>query len=139
MDTLSVNATLDNLPEIMDFVRDFSLSHSANSEQLMAIELAVEETAVNVINYAYPAEQSGKIQISCNINKQQELVVIITDDGLAYNPLTRAEPDINASIDDRGIGGLGVFLTKQMMDDVIYERKEDNNILTLIKSLNKND
>jgi len=139
MDTLSITATLDKLPEIMEFVRNFSLSHSATAEQLMAIELAVEEIVVNIINYAYPENNPGSIELSCQINTNNQLIIQITDGGEKYNPLSRGEPNINASVEERGVGGLGVFLTKQMMDDVIYKYENAKNILTLTKNLDANE
>lgn len=139
MNTLSVTAKLEALPEIMDFVRSFSLSHSANAEQLMAIEMSVEEIVVNVMHYAYPKDNPGDIIVSCSINAEKHLKIQISDSGRAYNPLSRPEPDITAELDDRGIGGLGIYLTKQMMDEVSYCYEEGENILRLTKKLNNYD
>jgi len=101
----------------------------------MAIELAVEETVVNIINYAYPPDSPGNIQLSCQFSHKHELILTIVDSGVAYNPLSREDPDTEAGIDERGIGGLGVFLTIQMMDDVCYKNENGKNILTLVKKL----
>ena len=135
MHTLTTTATLDFLPEIMAFIKKTSLHYKANEEQLMAIELAVEEAVVNIISYAYPENSLGSVNLSCELINQSDLIITIYDTGKAYNPLAKKDPNINADIEHRGIGGLGVFLTKEMMDDVSYQYTKGKNILTLKKIL----
>ncbi len=139
MDSLVIKAKLDKLPELMSYVKNICLINHANAEQLMAIELAVEEIVVNIMNYAYPENCPGNIELSWKYRKQKTLVITISDNGRAYNPLTKSDPDTNASIKQRPIGGLGIFLFKEMVDNFYYENKHGKNILTLEKSLKAND
>lgn len=139
MNTLTITAKLDKLPELMDYVKNIGLSHHADAEQLMAIELAVEEIVVNIISYAYPENSPGTIELSYQFTDTAQLIICISDNGKPYNPITKAAPDINADIEQRSIGGLGIFLSKQMMDHVYYENKQQKNIITLVKNLNSND
>ena len=100
----------------------------------MQIELAVEEIFVNIAKYAYSPEV-GRAKVRVEL-EQDPLKVIITfiDQGMPYDPLAKEDPDVTLSAEQRDIGGLGIFLTKQTMDDVEYEYKEGQNILTIKKN-----
>jgi anti-sigma regulatory factor (Ser/Thr protein kinase) len=65
------------------------------------------------------------------------VVIVITDDGLPFNPFTREDPDTDLSIEERGIGGLGIHLVKNVMDEVYYKRHVDKNVITLVKNIEK--
>ena len=101
----------------------------------MQIELAVEEIFVNIAKYAYSPEV-GRAKVRVEL-EQDPLKVIITfiDQGMPYDPLARQDPDLTLPAEERDIGGLGVFLTKKMMDDVSYEYKDGSNVLRLKKRL----
>jgi len=134
MNSISVWASLEHLSELIEHVTRICLEHSATPEQIMSIELAVEEVVVNVISYAYTENSQGKIKLSCYVNNEQ-LIISISDWGIPYNPLLKEAPDVDALLDDRPVGGLGIFLTKQVMDKVEYEYHDAQNILTLTKNL----
>ena len=103
-----------------------------------AIHLACEELVVNVVNYAYTGVDDSLAYLDVKINKtDDELCITFIDGGMAFNPLERETPDITLSLEERDIGGLGIFLTIQMMDEVVYERCNEENILTLRKRLTK--
>ena len=101
----------------------------------MQIELAVEEIFVNIANYAY-APEIGRATVRVVVS-DEPLTVTITflDRGVPYDPLKKDDPDVTLSAADREIGGLGIFMTKKVMDDVSYEYKDGQNILTLKKRL----
>jgi len=139
MDSITIKASLDYLPELMSYIKDICLFHHANAEQILAIELAVEEIVVNIISYAYTEDYPGNIELSCEFTDKSQLIITISDEGKAYNPLSKASPDINADIEQRSIGGLGIYLTRKMMDNVSYENKHGKNILKLEKILKYND
>jgi anti-sigma regulatory factor (Ser/Thr protein kinase) len=134
-------ASLIELPDIIDFIKQCSASYHLKSEQLMAIELAVEEVVVNIISYAYNDQQTqGNILIQCGINQQKTILVItICDTGKAYNPLLKEPPNLSTDIEQRSIGGLGIYLTQQMMDNVYYYHKNGQNMLTMEKYLQHYD
>ena len=101
----------------------------------MQIELAVEEIFVNIAHYAY-RPQIGQATVRVEV-KEEPLSVIITfiDRGVPYDPLKRSDPDVTLSAEEREIGGLGIFMTKKVMDEVAYEYKDGQNVLTLKKRL----
>lgn len=102
---------------------------------VMNLNLCLEEALTNVIFYAY--QDSGKHSINISIQYVDDKVnLLIKDEGKPFNPLEEAkEPDTEANVEDRQIGGLGVFFIKQFMDEVKYQRVGDFNQLNMIKQL----
>ena len=100
------------------------------SREITLINTALEEIFVNVAKYAYDA--SGTVEVSLT-NDKSRVIFVFKDSGKPFNPLNREDPNINASSDEREIGGLGIFMVKKIMDEVHYEYKDNHNILTLIK------
>ena len=101
------------------------------------ISVAVEEIFVNIANYAYAPEE-GPATLRLEVD-EEPLVVTVTfiDHGTPYDPLAKEDPDITLSAEDRQIGGLGIFMVKETMDEVIYEYKDGQNILKLKKDIEK--
>ena len=89
------------------------------------------------MNYAYPAGEKGDVDIEAMINDEY-LVFVISDSGTPFDPTAKAEVDTTLSVEERGIGGLGIHLIRQIMDTINYERVEGKNVLTLRKKLTKN-
>ncbi|MDR2089768.1 MAG: SpoIIE family protein phosphatase [Clostridiales Family XIII bacterium] len=103
------------------------------SEEKYAVQLAMEEVFVNVARYAYP-EGGGEVRVTCACGKGR--VVITTEDGgKPYNPLLREDPDISLSAEEREIGGLGVYMTKGIMDAVYYDFRDGKNVLSMVKNV----
>ena len=129
-------ATDENLEAVNDFIHEQIKPFSCQSQTLFQIDLAVEEIFVNISHYAYSPDK-GTVQIECSAEKTADapakLTVSFTDRGKAFNPLAKPNPDITLSVEEREIGGLGIFLTKKYMDSVLYERKDNQNILTFTK------
>ena len=129
-------ATDENLEAVNDFIHEQIKPFSCQSQTLFQIDLAVEEIYVNIAHYAYSPDK-GTVQIDCSVEKTSDapakLTVSFTDRGKAFNPLAKPDPDITLSVEEREIGGLGIFLTKKYMDSVLYERKDNQNILTFTK------
>ena len=105
-----------------------------NMTDSMNMNLALEEAVVNVMNYAYPEGTIGDILIEAATTETQ-LVFTIKDSGTPFDPTQVEDPDTTLSIEDRPIGGLGIFLVKQLMDSVTYNYTDGFNILTLKKKL----
>ncbi len=126
----------ENLEAVNDFIHEQIKPFSCHSQTLFQIDLAVEEIFVNISHYAYSPDK-GTVQIDCSVEKTADapakLTVSFTDKGKAFNPLAKPDPDITLSVEEREIGGLGIFLTKKYMDSVLYERKDNQNILTFTK------
>lgn len=99
-----------------------------------AIHLVCEELVVNVVSYAYADEAEGYLKIQ--IEKADSTITIrFIDGGVAFNPLEREMPDVSLAMEERQIGGLGIFLTVQMMDEVQYERINNENVVTIKKRI----
>jgi sigma-B regulation protein RsbU (phosphoserine phosphatase) len=98
------------------------------------VKLAVEEAVVNVMHYAYPPEMEGEIKVCAEANNER-LKLTISDSGVAFDPTETLTADTTLSVEERPIGGLGIFLVRQLMDSINYERIEGRNVLTLRKSL----
>jgi len=131
--TLVLSATLENLESFLAHVRSFASECGVDINLLIPVELSLEEVLVNVISYAYPTEAPGTIEVTCSWDSQQHLTLQVKDCGAAFDPLAKPDPDTSLALEERSIGGLGIFLTKKMMDQVSYERSQDKNILTMVK------
>lgn len=127
-------ATLPQLREMLDFIRDEAHRRGANSSIAHKIELASEEALVNIVNYSYPTH-AGKIDIACyELTDAKAFQVVISDQGIPYNPLACMRgSSVNPSSDEPSIGGYGIFLMLHLMDEVDYKRVSNGNVLTLTK------
>ncbi len=126
-------ASIENLPEFLGPVLAFATTHHLSDDRKNDLELALEETLVNIFSYAYP-ETPGDVELSCRIAGDR-LVLLIEDKGLPFSMVSVESPDINADLLERKIGGLGVHLIKSLMDDVRYRREGDRNVLELVLSI----
>jgi anti-sigma regulatory factor (Ser/Thr protein kinase) len=133
MKNMEFHATLENLDSMMEFIMNDVEKLNLESKQKMRIRLACEEALVNIISYAYPKE-IGKLQIIHQISVEpKKLWLQIIDEGIPFNPLLKEEPDLALPIEQRKMGGLGVYIFRNIMDTVHYERKEGKNILSFTK------
>ena len=126
---------IEQVPTLALFVDEVCETVGLDMATTMKLNLAIEEAVVNVMNYAYPQGTVGDISIEAQANDEQ-LAFIISDCGSPFDPTAQQEADITLSAEERPIGGLGIHLVRQIMDDVAYERKDNYNILTLRKKLN---
>ena len=132
---LEIEALTDNLPQVMAFVSRNLESISCPMKAAMQIDLAVEEIFINIASYAYQPD-TGKAVVRVEVDDDPITVVItFMDHGIPYDPLAKADPDTALTAEEREIGGLGIFMTKKSMDEIIYEYKDGKNILTLKKHL----
>ena len=134
---MTLHNNIRETPKIADFMDDIVGETGIDVGLSSSLNLALEEAVVNVMNYAYPKEQMGDIMIEAYADKNQ-IEFIITDNGVPFDPTaSNTEPDITAGIEERNIGGLGIFLVTHLMDEVKYKREDDKNILMLTKSIKK--
>ena len=133
MKKITVDATLENLGVIIDFI-DKELERIECSEIIqMQIAIAVEEIYVNIAHYAYNPEV-GVATIVCTINEDtSEVIIQFLDSGKPYDPLKKKDADITLSAEEREIGGLGILMVKKSMDFVDYRYEDGKNILTITK------
>ena len=135
MNELEIEATDENLEEVQTFVNERLEAVSCPPRAQMQIDIAVEEIFINIAHYAY-APGKGNTTLRVEVGEAPVTVSItFVDHGTPYDPLARTDPDTSLAADERTIGGLGVFMTKKLMDDVSYAYKDGQNILTLKKNL----
>lgn len=133
---LTLHNDIRETPKIADFMDDIVGETGIDVGLSSSLNLALEEAVVNVMNYAYPEGQVGSIAIEAYA-EDNSIRFVITDNGIPFDPTASDnEPDITAGIEDRNIGGLGIFLVTHLMDNVAYKRENDFNVLTLTKTLN---
>ena len=132
---LDVEATDENLEKVIAFVNKQLEAVDCPPKSQMQLDVAIEEIFVNIAHYAY-APETGKATVRVEVSDDPVTVSItFMDRGKPFDPLQKVDPDVTLSANDREIGGLGIFMTKKMMDDVQYEYKDGQNILTLKKAL----
>ena len=135
MTELIVEAKLDNLAQVLQFVDSRLEEEDCPIGVQMKIDVAVEELFVNIASYAY-APGSGSATVRMEVEEDPKTVVItFVDCGVPYDPLAREDPDVTLSINDREIGGLGIFMVKKSMDDMIYAYENGQNVLTIRKRI----
>ena len=128
---------VQEVPQLNVFVDEVCEQADFDMSTTLKLNLAIEEAVVNVMNYAYPAGEKGDVDIEAMINDEY-LVFVISDSGTPFDPTAKAEVDTPLSVEERGIGGLGIHLIRQIMDTINYERVDGKNVLTLRKKLTKN-
>ncbi|MBR1414500.1 MAG: SpoIIE family protein phosphatase, partial [Prevotella sp.] len=126
---------IDTVPQLPAFIDEVAEDAALDASLTMSLNLAIEEAVVNVMQYAYPEGTKGTVNIVATI-ADGVLSFVISDSGKPFDPTAKAEVDTTLSAEERPIGGLGIHLVRQIMDDVAYERKDNKNVLTLKKKLN---
>lgn len=138
MKELTIDASRENLAEVFTFLQEALTECGASKKLIRQVKLCVEEIYINIASYAY-APGTGKARIlfgtSGAAGGEPPLRAVITfiDSGKPYDPLAKEDPDIGLDLDDTPIGGLGIFIVKETMDDVGYERKDGQNIFRMEK------
>lgn len=131
---LSITNDLSHLAQVNDFVKNIGDELNFAPSDTQNLKLAIEEAVVNVINYAYPAGEKGEIDIEATATATA-LRFKITDNGVAFAPTDAPDVDTSLTAEERQIGGLGIFLVRQLMDTINYERIDGKNVLTLTKKI----
>ena len=132
--TLTLTNDLKDVPRLATFVEGICEALSFDDMVTMQMNLAIEEAVVNVMDYAYPEGVKGYVDIEVWADEQW-LTFVITDSGKPFDPTTKGEVDITLSAEERDIGGLGIYLVRQIMDSIGYEYKDGHNVLTLKKKV----
>jgi anti-sigma regulatory factor (Ser/Thr protein kinase) len=133
--TLTQKALLENLPSFQEFITDCARQCLLLEDRILKLQLASEEALMNIFSYAYPDDAPGDVTVRCFHQKAGELLISFEDNGEAFDVLSVDDPDTDLSLEDRDVGGLGIFFIKQMTDAVWYARKDNKNILTFRMAL----
>ena len=134
-DEITVEADTKNLTKVTGFVNEKLKKNNCSLKTRMQIGIAVEEIFVNIANYAYkPGRGDATVRVAYDEDAMTATLTFI-DSGIPYDPLKKEDPDVTLSAEERQIGGLGIFMTKKIMDEMSYEYKDGKNVLTLKKFL----
>ena len=135
MKELTIAATVENIDVVTDFVNEQLEAMDCPMKAQMQIDIAIDELFGNIAHYAYNPDV-GEATVRVEV-QQDPLSVIITfiDGGVPYDPLAADDPDITLSAEERGIGGLGIFMVKKTMDEITYRYDNGSNILSIRKNL----
>lgn len=137
MEEIIISAEKERLDEVLGFVDRILEKYECPMSTQLSIDIAVEEIFVNIASYAYnPAVGSASIRCAVE-NDPLRVVIEFQDGGVPYDPLARPDPDINAPIEERDAGGLGIYMVKNSMDSVSYRHENGNNIFTIEKKISE--
>jgi serine/threonine-protein kinase RsbW len=129
----SFQANYENLDAIREFVGNSAAQAGLSARDIYAVQLATDEASTNIIQHAYGGEGNEKIEIECDISAGK-LIIILRDRGKPFDPGSVPEPNVKADLQDRKIGGLGMYLIRNVMDEVHYSASQENgNTLRLVK------
>lgn len=127
---------LSEVTKLYEKIEEFGHAQHISEGVLASMNLALEEILTNIISYGYTDTKEHEISLRLTI-EEDNLIAEIEDDAAPFNPLNAPEPDITLPIEERPIGGLGIHLTKKMMDEITYAQREGKNILRLRKRLSQ--
>lgn len=126
---------IEELNKLAASIENISEKWGLSASNAMNLNLVLEEAVSNTIFYGFNDKEKHEIEIEFTLLENKNLIIIIEDDGLAFDPTKTKMPDTELQLEDRPIGGLGIFLISNIMDNVSYERNNERNILTLEKKL----
>ncbi len=132
--TVRITNQRDQIDTVRKFFDDYSKENKLTEKTVHDIQMALDELLTNIVNYGYEDTDEHRIDVRFGIN-DDALMVEIVDDSKPYNILEQENPDISLSVEDKPIGGLGIFLIKKLMSNVDYYTKEGKNHLVMTKEL----
>ncbi|MCY9668522.1 ATP-binding protein [Paenibacillus alginolyticus] len=133
-ESIVLSNDLKELERLGVFLRGLSGTMGMDDHTLYQVNLVCDELVTNIILYGYPPDEPSRHTIRIDLG----LVpggweLRMTDRGVPFNPLLKSSPTVDLSLEDRGIGGLGIYFVKQVMDDIMYERLNGENVLMMKK------
>ena len=128
-------STTKAMMRAQDDLEKFCVKNSVGEDVAYAMELCLDELFSNAIHYGYADDATKKIDVTMKIS-DGKMILTIADDAPKFNPFEDApKPNIDAKLEERSVGGLGIFFVTKMVDSAIYERKENCNVVTLSKKI----
>ena len=121
---------------LKDFVDNLGERLSLSEDLVFSLNLVLEEAVINVIQYAYPQDEDHTIELTAE-QKNEQLVFTLKDVGIPFDSTKVSAPDTDLAMEDRQIGGLGIYFVRQLMDEVTYKREDGMNVLTMYKKIKK--
>jgi serine/threonine-protein kinase RsbW len=134
--SFKLKSKLSELDNLCQQVERFGKSIGLSSKCIFEANLALDELFTNIISYGFNDKKEHTIEITIAL-KNNKLVFNIEDDGIPFNPTEADTPDMECTIEECKIGGLGIYLAKNLMDEVCYQRCKEKNVLTLKKNIDE--
>ncbi|MHC4070508.1 MAG: ATP-binding protein [Planctomycetota bacterium] len=136
VDTLHLTASTDlsEIDRVNQEFGKFADARGLNGAVTQKVSIVFDELLNNIISYGFSDDEDHQIEINISYQPKQ-LVITVMDDGVPFNPFDRIGPDTTLSIQERDIGGLGVLLVTELMDECHYQRRRDSNVVTLTMNL----
>jgi len=131
---LIIDAVIENVAAVTAFADEELEAHDCGMKAQMQIDVAIDELFSNIAYYAY-APAIGKARIEIDFPAEDQTVITFEDTGIPYNPLEKEDPDVTLSLEERRVGGLGIFMVKKTMDRLTYSREDGKNILKIYKKI----
>jgi anti-sigma regulatory factor (Ser/Thr protein kinase) len=127
---IEIKNNIEEISRVCDVIKAFCDEHDISEEKYHDIVLILDEVVTNVINYAYPdgGEHTFSLEI---IEENGQVDINMSDNGIAFDPLGKNDPDTESSLEEREIGGLGIFIVKQLSESVEYSRIDERNQLSI--------
>jgi serine/threonine-protein kinase RsbW len=133
---ISIKNNIDELQKVASFVDEISNELQVSPEMQMNLGLVLDEMVSNVIFYAYPPESEATIELTAE-SDGQSLTFIISDQGKEFDPTQVPDADVDTDPAERPLGGMGIFIVKNIMNQVSYQRLEGRNLLKMSKLINE--
>lgn len=135
MKELTIDAILDSIPIVTEFVDEQLEQFGCPMKAQVQIDIAIDELFSNIVHYAYhPEVGPATVRVEV-VNDPLSVIITFIDQGVPYDPLSKADPDVTLSAEEREIGGLGIYIVKKNMNEITYEYKDGRNILKIRKEL----
>lgn len=131
---ISIGADRREVARVITTFGEFAEAHALPVAIRRSMNVVLDELVTNTVSYGLERREGGEVTIDAELHPDR-LIVTLTDNGRAFNPLGKAAPDVTLSIEARPIGGLGILFVRQMVDELKYHRRGDHNVLVLTKLL----
>lgn len=132
---IAITNDLAEIEPLSQVINEFIARQQLPAKLAFELNLALDELLTNTISYGYEPGQTGQTIYVRGVLADGFIILEIEDGARAFNPLAMSEPDLDAALNERPIGGLGIYLVRQLMDDVTYQRRAGKNLLTLKKAI----
>ena len=136
MKELTLPAAAENIEKAVEFVNSQLEAAGCPPKVTVQIDIAIDELFGNIAHYG---KDTGEATVRVEVTEEQSVIITFIDSGIPYNPLEKPDPDVAQSLEERQIGGLGIFMVKKSMDDITYEYKDGQNILRIKKIMERKD
>lgn len=131
---MSVGAHPGGVGEVSAAFAEFAADHELSAGVRRSVSVALDELLANTLSHGRLGSDASSVTVEMELD-QERVTVIVTDDGPPFDPFGRDAPDTTLSVEERSVGGLGIHLVRQLMDNVSYQRREGRNVVILVKQL----